>query len=109
MKKVKFYLASVALLFLFNTIHAQIHYVNTTTNDFTSSAIGYETSATGAMSFASGIMSSAPGVGATTMGINNIASGNYSITLGSDLNASNDHAIIIGYYRQWRSFLQNSK
>ena len=96
MKKAKLLFTFIALSFIFNALHSQVHFVNTTTNDTTSSAIGYQTTATGAMSFASGSMSTASGVCATTMGINNIAAGNYSFTLGSDLKANQNHAIVIG-------------
>jgi len=86
----------VITLFVFVQLQAQVHYQNTTTNNINSSAIGYGTVASGEKSFASGITSTAEGVGSTTMGIDNLAIGHYSITMGSNLKAQQDHAIVIG-------------
>ncbi len=96
MKKTKFYLASFALLFLFNTMRAQVHYVNTTTNNENSSAIGYGTVASGEKSFASGINSTAQGICSSTLGQFNEALGHYSVTIGCNLKAINMRSMVIG-------------
>jgi hypothetical protein len=96
MKKNIIIISALALFFSFEAIQAQVHYQNTQTNSTNSSAIGYGTIASGEKSFASGLTSTASGVGSTSLGIDNLATGHYSITLGSNLKAGNGHAIVIG-------------
>ena len=109
MKKTIFYLASIALLFLFNAIQAQVHYVNTTTNDTNSSAIGYGTVASGEKSFASGINSTAQGICSSTLGQYNEALGHYSVTIGCNLKAINMRSMVIGSGYSDYSKLENNK
>ncbi len=96
MKKFIVIIIIPVLFFLSVKLSAQVHYQNTTTNNTNSSAIGYGTVASGEKSFASGLTSTASGVGSTTLGIDNLAIGHYSITLGSNLKAAQDHGIVIG-------------
>ncbi len=96
MKKLKFHIICIALFFAYNATQAQIHYVNTTTNDKNSSAIGKGTVASGEISFASGINSTAEGICSTALGQFNEALGHYSVTIGSNLKAMSMRSMIIG-------------
>jgi hypothetical protein len=70
---------------------------NTTASGVVSTAMGYVTTASGLYSTAMGFSTVADGFASTAMGYNTTASGNYSTAMGYGTTASGDHSTAMGF------------